>query len=82
MGLFWGIILGAIVGWVGSLVTRATTSNDILLHIAVGVLGALAVELLTANSGTVDNLAAAYVGAVIGLSVLWVIRRVADRGRG
>jgi uncharacterized membrane protein YeaQ/YmgE (transglycosylase-associated protein family) len=76
------MILGAIVGWVGSLVTHATTSEDILLHIGVGSLGALALELPMANSGTVDNLAAGYVGAVIGLSVLWGVRRVAHRGRG
>jgi uncharacterized membrane protein YeaQ/YmgE (transglycosylase-associated protein family) len=82
VGLFWGIILGAIVGWIGSLVTHATTSEDILLHIGVGLLGALGLELLMANSGTFDNLAAAYVGAVIGLCVLWGVRRVANRGRG
>ena len=82
MGLFWGIILGAIVGWIGSLVTHAATSEDILLHIGVGLLAALGLELVMANSGTVDNLAAAYVGAIISLSVLWGVRRVAHRERG
>lgn len=79
MGLVWGAFLGALIGWIGSLVMRSSTSENILLDVMAGLFGALALELLLANSGVFDNLAAGYMGAVVALLILSAIRHLPHR---
>lgn len=75
MDLMGAVLLGAFIGWIGSLVMRSSTSERILIDIATGALGALVLAILLANSGTFDNLMAGYLGAAIAIAILHLARR-------
>jgi uncharacterized membrane protein YeaQ/YmgE (transglycosylase-associated protein family) len=67
-GVIW-VLVGAVVGWLGSLVLRARTQEEILFDILAGALGALAGLLLLgapiSGGGPLEQFLAAVVGSVL-----------------
>ena len=67
-GAIW-VSIGAIVGWLGSLVMRAGTQQEIWLDILAGAVGALAGLLLfgtpISGGGPLEQFFAAMVGSVL-----------------
>ncbi len=67
-GVIW-VLVGAVVGWLGSLVLRARTQQEILFIILAGALGALAGLLLLgapiSGGGPLEQFLAAVVGSVL-----------------
>ena len=63
------LIVGALVGWVASLITRTPTSEAIALDIGVGALGALVGALLLGRNSFIDAMSASYVGSALFLLV-------------
>ena len=81
MGIIWWIILGAIAGWLASLIMR--TNQGILLDIVVGTVGAMIggfVFRLFGGAGVTGfnpySLLVALVGAVI---LLWIVKAASRR---
>ena len=77
-GAIW-VSIGAVVGWLGSLVMRTRTQQDIWVDILVGAVGALSGLLLfgtpISGGGPLEQFFAAIVG-----SVLFVVGLAAARG--
>jgi uncharacterized membrane protein YeaQ/YmgE (transglycosylase-associated protein family) len=65
MGLLILIIVGAILGWLATIVLRIEDGREILANALVGVLGSLLVGLIAGN-GT-------FLGAVSGFALIWAV---------
>ena len=65
MGLLILIVVGAILGWLATIVLRIEDGRTIAMNAGVGVLGSLLAGLV-ASSGSV-------VGAVSGIALLWAV---------
>jgi uncharacterized membrane protein YeaQ/YmgE (transglycosylase-associated protein family) len=67
-GIIW-VVVGAVVGWLGSLVLRTRTQQEIIFNILAGALGALAGLLLLgapiSGGGPLEQFLAAVVGSVL-----------------
>ncbi len=67
-GAIW-VCVGAVVGWLGSLVLRSRTQREILFDILAGAVGALAGLLLlgapSGGGGPLEQFLAAVVGSVL-----------------
>ncbi|HZV98203.1 MAG TPA: GlsB/YeaQ/YmgE family stress response membrane protein [Methylophilaceae bacterium] len=82
--LIW-IIIGGILGWLASLVMRTDAQQGIVLNIIVGIVGALLGGWLLAplfgtgtinqNDFSVGSLLVSFLGAVILLAVVNLLRR-------
>jgi uncharacterized membrane protein YeaQ/YmgE (transglycosylase-associated protein family) len=72
--IFWAMLFGALVGWVGSLVFWTDTSEGIALDIASGLLGAIPLAALLGNSSTFDSVLAGGIGALLAVTLLQVVR--------
>lgn len=75
MAVFLSLLLGALIGWVGSLVIRTQSSEGIMVDIVVGAIGAGALALLLGNRSTFDSFLTGYLGAIGGLVLIYVVRR-------
>jgi uncharacterized membrane protein YeaQ/YmgE (transglycosylase-associated protein family) len=88
VGLLVWIIVGAIAGWLASIVMKTNRSQGLLTDIIVGIIGGfiggLVLNLLNVNTAAGSsgvsgfNLASiltAFIGAVILLGILRVVRR-------
>ncbi|WP_157220044.1 GlsB/YeaQ/YmgE family stress response membrane protein [Flavisphingomonas formosensis] len=81
MGLLLTLVIGGVIGWLASIVMRTNAQQGIFLDIVVGIAGALLGGLLFGGSGLIDaplNLTAlltAFVGAIILLAVINLVRR-------
>ena len=83
------LIVGGVIGWLGSLVMRTDAQQDVLLNIVVGIVGSLLGGWLLApifgagsiNQGdfSVGGLVVSFLGAVILLALLNLVRRGAVR---
>lgn len=80
MGIILWIVLGALAGWIASMVMRTNAEQGIVLDIVVGVVGALIggfVMSLFGGSGVTGfnlySLIVAVLGAVL---LLWIVRAV------
>lgn len=73
--IFWSLLLGALIGWIGSLVMRTGSSEGILVDIAVGAAGAVALAALLGNASTFDSLMAGYLGSLGALALLRLIKK-------
>ena len=65
MGLLILIIVGAILGWLATIVLRIEDGREILANALVGVLGSILAGLV-AGSGT-------FLGAVSGFGLIWAV---------
>ena len=75
------LALGALVGWLASLIMRTNAQQGCLLNILVGVVGAFIAGLIF-NGGTISQgdfslagLLVSLVGAVVLLAVVNLVRR-------
>jgi uncharacterized membrane protein YeaQ/YmgE (transglycosylase-associated protein family) len=79
------IIVGGILGWLASIVMRTDAQQGILLNIVVGIVGAILGGLLlgpligggsiTSGSLDVKSLLVSFLGAVILLAIVNLLRR-------
>ena len=74
MFIVWAMLLGALIGWIGSVVMRTDTSEGILLDITAGSLGAIPMAAMLGNNATFDSLIAGGLGAFIALALLKLVR--------
>ncbi len=85
MGIIILLIVGGILGWLASIVMRTDGQQGILLNIVVGIVGSLLAGWLvtplvggipiTAGSFDIKSLAVSFVGAVILLAIVNLLRR-------
>ena len=74
------LLVGALVGWVASLIMRTDAQQGILLNIVVGIIGAVIAGLVLGqgniNQGlTVETFLWSLLGAVILLAIVNLVRR-------
>ena len=85
MGIIFLLAVGGIIGWLASIVMRTDGEQGLLLNIVVGIVGSLLAGWLVTpliggipiTSGIFDirSLLASYVGALILLGIVNLIRR-------
>ncbi len=81
MGIILWLIVGGIIGWLASIVMRTDAQQGIFLNIIVGIVGAFIAGLFISggsiNSSGFDarSLIASFVGAVVLLAVVNLVRR-------
>ena len=79
--LIWWIVLGALAGWIASMIMGTNRQQGLLMDIVVGIVGAIIGGYLVSlvglgTGGFIWSLLVAVLGAVI---LLWIMRMV--RGR-
>jgi uncharacterized membrane protein YeaQ/YmgE (transglycosylase-associated protein family) len=89
MGLIILLVVGGVLGWLASIVMRTDGQQGILLNVVVGIVGAfIAGYLITPfiggapiTSGAFDirSLLASFLGAVVLLAIVNLVRRGAVR---
>ncbi|WFL78472.1 GlsB/YeaQ/YmgE family stress response membrane protein [Altererythrobacter arenosus] len=80
MALILLIVIGAILGWLASIITRTEDRNGILTDAAAGVIGSLLAGLLVNKGSIIGGLSAtallaAVAGAVVLLAALTLYQR-------
>ncbi|CAH0349307.1 GlsB/YeaQ/YmgE family stress response membrane protein [soil metagenome] len=85
MGIIILIIVGGIIGWLASMVMRTDGQQGIFLNIVVGIVGAviagfvvsplLGIAPITSGNYDIAALLVSFVGAVILLAVVNLVRR-------
>ncbi len=79
MGVAIWVLVGAVVGCLGSLVQRARTQQDIVLDILAGAVGALTGLLLLgapiAGGGPLEQFLAAVLGSLLVVGAAGIARR-------
>ena len=81
MGFILWIVIGGIIGWLASLVMRTDGQQGLLLNIVVGIVGAFLSGILFGGGGMNNNnfslpsLLYAFIGAVILLAIVNLVRR-------
>lgn len=80
MGLIILVAVGAILGWLATIIMRIDGSQEILLNIAVGVSGALLAGMAIKGDSIIVGISAGALlvgvaGSILGLILLHVIRR-------
>jgi len=83
------IVVGGILGWLASIVMRTDASQGLLLNIIVGIVGALLGGWLLAplfgtgtinqNDFSISSLLVSFLGAVILLAIVNLVRRGTPR---
>lgn len=83
------LIVGGIIGWLASIVMRTDAQQGILLNIVVGIVGAFlggwllsplfGAGSINSNDFSLPGLAVSFLGAVILLGIVNLIRRGAVR---
>lgn len=80
MGLIILIVVGAILGWLATIVLRIEDTRGVLLNIGTGILGAVAVGLFV-SGGTIfagigaTSLLWAMLGSAVSIAALNFVRR-------
>ena len=76
------LILGGIIGWLASIVMRTDAQQGVFLNIVVGVVGSFIGGLVLRSFGKINNndfsissLIAAFIGAIILLAIVNLVRR-------
>ena len=85
MGIIILIVVGGILGWLASIVMRTDGQQGILLNVVVGIVGALLAGFLivpligggsiTAGNFSVTSLLVSFLGAVVLLAIVNLVRR-------
>jgi uncharacterized membrane protein YeaQ/YmgE (transglycosylase-associated protein family) len=76
------LVIGGIIGWLTSIVTRADHQQAILANLIVGVVGAYSGGALIApvmRVGTIFGYLTAIVGALLAISAYYLARRITLR---
>ena len=76
LAMIWCLLFGAFIGWAASVAMRTPTSQGILIDIACGAVGAVALSLMLQVNTRVDSLAAGFLGAIAALALLTAARRL------
>lgn len=85
MGFILLVVVGGILGWLASIVTRRDLTTDILADVVVGIVGSLVVGLIANGESILGGLSAkalllALIGSVVSLALFnLVYRRTATR---
>ncbi|MDB5686241.1 MAG: transglycosylase [Rhizorhabdus sp.] len=89
MGLLIVLVVGGILGWLASIVMRTDGQQGILLNVVVGIVGALLAGFILTpflggapiTSGALDvrSLLVSFLGAVVLLAIVNLVRRGAVR---
>jgi uncharacterized membrane protein YeaQ/YmgE (transglycosylase-associated protein family) len=81
IGFILWLVVGGIIGWLASIVMRTDAQQGIILNIVVGIVGAFLAGLFI-SGGSINNagfdaraLIASFVGAVVLLAIVNLIRR-------
>ena len=74
MFIFAAMLIGALFGWLASIIMRTDTSEGILIDISAGTLGAIPLTALLGNDAIFDSLIAGGLGAVFALILLKLVR--------
>ena len=75
------LIIGALAGWIASLIMKTNAEQGLLIDIVVGIIGAFiggwVVSLfgVDPNNGFIISLITAVIGAVILLAIIKAVRR-------
>ena len=85
MGIIILVIVGGILGWLASMVMRTDGQQGVFLNIVVGIVGAilagfivsplLGIAPITSGSYDVASLLVSFVGAVVLLAIVNLVRR-------
>jgi uncharacterized membrane protein YeaQ/YmgE (transglycosylase-associated protein family) len=81
MGFILWIVIGGVIGWLASIVMRTDGQQGLFLNIIVGIVGAFLSGLIFNRDGlnnynfSLPSLVWAFVGAVILLAIVNLIRR-------
>ncbi len=85
MGLIILVIVGGILGWLASTVMRTDAQQGIFLNVVVGIVGALLAGFIVnpligggnimAGDFSVGSLLVSFIGAVVLLSIVNLVRR-------
>jgi uncharacterized membrane protein YeaQ/YmgE (transglycosylase-associated protein family) len=79
------LLFGALIGWLASLVMRTDAQQGALMNIVVGIVGALiggflfGANTINSNVFNLTSLLVSFVGAVILLAIVNLVRRGAVR---
>ncbi len=89
MNIIIWLVVGGLIGWVASMVMRTDGQQGILLNVVVGVVGAalggwflsplVGVSTINQNNFSVSGLVVSFLGAVILLAIVNLVRRGAAR---
>lgn len=89
MGLIILIIVGGILGWLASIIMRTDAQQGILLNVVVGIVGALLAGFILnpllgggnimAGDFSASSLLVSFIGAVVLLAIVNLVRRGAVR---
>ena len=85
MGILVWLIVGGVVGWLASIIMRTDAQQGVLLNVIVGIVGALLAGFLivpligggsiTAGDFSVSSLLVSFLGAVVLLAIVNLVRR-------
>ena len=85
IGFIVWVVIGGIIGWLASIVMRTDGQQGLFLNVIVGIVGAFLAGLvvgggqINAENYSVTSLIASFVGAVVLLAIVNVVRRGAVR---
>ena len=82
MNLIIFLIVGGIIGWLASIIMRTDAQQGVLLNVVVGIIGSFIGGVLfgpTLGGGGVYGWISAFVGAVVLLAIVNLVRRGAVR---
>lgn len=75
------LVIGGVIGWLASIVMRTDAQQGIFLNVVVGIVGAFLAGLVLSGGSinsagiNVTSLVASFVGAVVLLGIVNLIRR-------
>ena len=85
MGIIILLVVGGVLGWLASMVMRTNGQQGIILNVVVGIIGAFLAGFLitpliggapiTSGSFSIQSLLVSFVGAILLLAIVNLIRR-------
>ena len=89
MTILYIIIVGGVIGWLASIVMRTDGQQGLIMNVVVGIVGAVLGGVLvspligappiTSGSFSLQALAVSFLGAIILLAIINLLRRGSDR---
>lgn len=82
MALLLLVVIGAVLGWLATIITRTDDRNGILTDVGIGLAGSLLAGLIANNGTVIGGLSAvALLAAIAGSVVLLAIFHLFQRNR-